>query len=226
MDRLCRSGSATGPVLRSGRPLLSLLSHHLSVVMTAVGMTDDEAVAEFRMLYFAVARDLVNRAMMLTGNWADAEDLVQASFQELWRRWNQLRHLERSQQRGWLWKVVANMATSVYRKQVRTIVVDPLGNSDMLDIRPSHGDPHDALLAKDLLDDCWTVIRNMPPVRRLVIVLWAYGDSTREIAARLGTTKSTVRGHRATAIRELRDKVGPFVTTGNAVAEDDGEETV
>jgi len=177
------------------------------------------------MLYFVVARDLIKRAMMLTGNRADAEDLVQAAFQELWRRWNGLRHLERSQQRGWLRKAVANMAASVYRKQVRTIVVDPLNNSEMLDTRPPYGDPHDTLLAKDLLDDCWTVIRNMPPMRRLVIVLWAYGDSTREIAERLGTTQSTVRGHRATAIQELRDKVGPIVTTGNATAEDEEEET-
>jgi RNA polymerase sigma-70 factor (ECF subfamily) len=186
-------------------------------------MIDDDDRAQICSLYRAVARDLFAYAMVLTGGArAEAEDLVQLTFQALVQQWSQIRDRDHDSRRAWLWRVTANKAVSTYRQQARITAVDPLEQAAVLD-RPQPGaDLHHALLAHDLLDTCWAVICSMPPIRRLVITLAAYGESTSEIADRLGVTASTVRGHRAKAISDLTHKLGPVLTVLDVLDEHEG----
>ena len=82
----------------------------------------DEAIsardAEELAACFAVqARELFGYACVIVrGDRAQADDLVQASFEAAARAWWTLRCLTEDQRRGWLRKTVANIAVSGFRR--------------------------------------------------------------------------------------------------------------
>jgi RNA polymerase sigma factor (sigma-70 family) len=74
----------------------------------------EELAACFR----AYARDLFGYACVLTrGDRAMAEDLVQAAFEAAAEAWHVLGDLPEEQRRGWLWRMLANIAVDGFRRE-------------------------------------------------------------------------------------------------------------
>jgi RNA polymerase sigma-70 factor (ECF subfamily) len=67
--------------------------------------------------YRATSRRLLGYAYALTGDWAQAQDLVQEAYLRAWRQWNRLTEYEDVE--AWLRLVVTRLATDAWRRVAR-----------------------------------------------------------------------------------------------------------
>jgi RNA polymerase sigma-70 factor (ECF subfamily) len=164
-----------------------------------------------RELFIREATELSAYARSLPGTVAcTAEDLVQTAFHEAIFAWRTVGPYAPDEQRRWLRRVLKNKAIDDYRKHRRVDVVD------LATAAPEPGPP--AVAASELaelsltLANCWAEIRRMPPVRQQVAFLaWDEDWTTAQIAAHLGLSASTVRGHLYEARKQLRSSLGRLV---------------
>lgn len=77
-------------------------------------MRDTESFDE---CYRATSGRLLGYAYALTGNWAQAQDLVQEAYMRAWRQWGRL--VEYDDVEAWLRLVVSRLATDVWRRLQR-----------------------------------------------------------------------------------------------------------
>lgn len=173
----------------------------------------DEAIcardAEELAACFAVhARDLFGYACVIArGDRAQADDLVQASFEAAARNWWTLTCLTEDQRRGWLRKTVANIAVSAFRR-------DAAFRARLARIearyRRSEADTAADALSSITLERCWQIINAMPVRQHAVALLrWQQDMKEGEIAAVLGMSEKTVSVHLHQARRKLIAQVGP-----------------
>jgi RNA polymerase sigma-70 factor (ECF subfamily) len=162
--------------------------------------------AEVEALVIRTADDLYRRALKnMQGDRPAAEDLVQEVFHAAVRSWGKIRPLPPDQQRAWLFAVLRNKFADHNRSCQRLEPVGDLPGSD------SAADDVDRVaLSRIVVERCWKVIKKMPPVRhRVAILRWGENWTPKEIAAALGMTQSTVRGHLKRARDQLAAEVGP-----------------
>ncbi|WUI03935.1 RNA polymerase sigma factor [Spirillospora sp. NBC_00431] len=150
---------------------------------------------------------------------ADAEDLVQASFQDAALIWEgKLSCWTVEQRRKWLFRVLRNKAIDRWRKDERLCFTADLVEGPTM---PAQDTSHHAL-SKIALRRCWSVIKKMPPVQQRVAFLrWGEDWKPKEIAERLGISQDTVRSHLKRARDALAVQVGPQVPF---IDSDDAEE--
>jgi RNA polymerase sigma-70 factor (ECF subfamily) len=138
-------------------------------------------------------------ALRMTGNPADAEDLVQETFVRAatWRR--RLPPLEESA-RAWLMQTLVNLRRdSIRRGEVRRKQAGGAGDATGAGPLP---DPESAANLRERID---AALGGLPARRRAVLVLHElHGFDTRKIALVLGLRAPTVRWHLAAARRHLR----------------------
>ncbi|BCJ71714.1 RNA polymerase sigma24 factor [Catellatospora sp. IY07-71] len=77
-------------------------------------MRDAESFDE---CYRGTSRRLLSYAYALTGDWAQAQDLVQEAYMRAWRQWGRLSEYEDVE--AWLRLVVSRLATDVWRRLQR-----------------------------------------------------------------------------------------------------------
>ncbi|MCE2512540.1 MAG: RNA polymerase sigma factor [Acidimicrobiia bacterium] len=147
-------------------------------------------------------------ALRLTGSTEDARDVVQEAYLRAYKGVGRFRG--EAQFSTWLYRIVANCATTHLSRRQRHRH-DHLGvYHDVIDTRPDH-DPSlqgDRAELRERLDDA---IRDLPVRLRSVVVLRDMYDLPHEaIAAELGisVTATKVRLHRAR--RRLREQVLPM----------------
>jgi RNA polymerase sigma factor (sigma-70 family) len=160
-----------------------------------------DAESLFRAFYYGVVRV----AYSLTGNKADAEDIVQESFYRLLLAWPRVAPLRTAgEQRAYLTKIVINEARRVLRDPSRKRVSPSAGaGQDQIIEEPLDGKAQ----ARDELRSTWEAIGELPEMQRDVISLYAAGHEYKEIAALLGISSSTVRSHMSNARRQLSSAV-------------------
>jgi RNA polymerase sigma factor (sigma-70 family) len=122
---------------------------------------------------------------------------------------------------AWLRTVIRNKAIDDYRRRHRIVMVDPLEDGARLDqscTEQHSGNPvHELLarehakLARNLVDQCMTVILGMPEHLRIAILLRGEGQSSSRIGAQMGVDSSTVRGYWQQAIRTLTATLGDVI---------------
>jgi RNA polymerase sigma-70 factor, ECF subfamily len=155
--------------------------------------------------------------VLVRGDRALAEDLVQAGFEAAARAWGILRCLADEQRRGWLRAAVANIAVSGFRREAAWR--DRLPRIEAR-YRKFQADTEESALSSIVLERCWQIIQGMPERQHAVAVLrWQQGMKEAEIAATLGMAEKTVSVHLHRARRQLIAQLGgdcPF-------ASDDGE---
>jgi RNA polymerase sigma-70 factor (sigma-E family) len=154
-----------------------------------VGSSDDTVFVEF--VEEAWQRHL-RLAMLLTGDPARAEELLQDSLVKLYERWRRMRSPEEAH--AYLRRILTNGRISWWRRVRReTLVADV----------PERGyEPPGPHPDADLLR---TALRRLPPRQRAVVVLRHYEDlSEREIAKVLGCSLGTVKAQNARALQRLR----------------------
>ena len=160
---------------------------------------DDRAREDFRSYVAARSPALLRTAYALTGNRADAEDLLQTALAKTYLSWGRIR--EREAVDGYVRRVMVNTQTSWWRR--RRVDERPTGE---LPERPSG---RDATADLDLHDALWTALASLPKRQRAIVVLRYYEDlSEAETAAVMGVSVGTVKSATSRALARLRDGSG------------------
>jgi RNA polymerase sigma-70 factor (sigma-E family) len=151
---------------------------------------------------YVVARSpaLLRTAYLITGNRADAEDLLQTALAKTYLAWGRIR--ERESTDAYVRRVLVNTHTSFWRKRRQATVV-PYADVPEPRTRDDHED------GSDLHDALWRALTALPPRMRAAVVLRYYEQlSEAEVADVLGCSIGTVKSQTARALLKLRDTAG------------------
>ena len=165
---------------------------------------DAAAREDFRSYVVARSPALLRTAYLLTGDRADAEDLLQTALAKTYLAWERIR--EREALDGYVRRVMVNTQTSWWRRRR----VDEYATSDLPDRPGPGGDVTDAFTdAVALHDALWTALAGLPKRQRAMVVLRYYEDlSEAETAAVMGVSVGTVKSTTSRALAKLRDTSG------------------
>lgn len=178
-----------------------------SELLLASGGGDAEA---FRHLYRRLARTLYAAAYKFVGNKADAEELMQETFMELWK--NAPRYdAERAQPLTFATRIIRNRAIDRIRKKTRRDAIVSRSSEDILAASQS-SDPPDVAESAHFGESAQAVraaFEKLNGDQRTALELAYYkGMSQTEIAAAqseaLGTVKSRIRR----GLDKLRQELG------------------
>jgi RNA polymerase sigma-70 factor (sigma-E family) len=160
---------------------------------------DEQGREAFRGYVAARSPALLRTAYLLTGNRADAEDLLQTALAKTYLAWDRIR--EREAVDGYVRRVMVNTQTSFWRRRK----VDEYA-TDALPERASGRDATDDVVLHDAL---WTALAALPKRQRAMVVLRYYEDlSEAETASLLGVSVGTVKSTTSRALVKLRDTAG------------------
>ncbi|MCH2090127.1 MAG: RNA polymerase sigma factor [Pseudoxanthomonas sp.] len=153
--------------------------------------------AAFEALYYDHARALHALAFRLTGNAAEAEDIVQETFLRMFGFLSGLR--ENTPLRPWLKRVAANLAIDRLRRQQHPgtdMALAALADT-------ASASPADAA-------DADTLLRRLPPLARTVVWLHEMeGWSHEDLGRRFGRTASWSKSLMSRSLARLRQDLDP-----------------
>lgn len=136
---------------------------------------------------------LLRTAYLLTGNRADAEDLLQTALAKTYLAWDRIQ--DKQALDGYVRRVLVNTQTSVWRRRRPE---DPYEDVPEVAGRDAHAD-------SDLHAALWTALSRLSRRQRAVVVLRFYEDlSEAETARALGVTVGTVKSTTSRALAALR----------------------
>ena len=140
-----------------------------------------EASPSFEAFYDAERRTLFRRLWLITGNRAEAEELMQDAFLRVWERWERVGAMDDPV--GYLYRTAMNLFRKRYRRAVLAI-------RRSIGLAPSRDDFADA----DDRETVQRVLSTLPPRQRAALVLTEMLGFTADEAGRaLGVQASTVR---------------------------------
>jgi RNA polymerase sigma-70 factor (sigma-E family) len=151
--------------------------------------------ADFTAFVVASSRRLLRGAYLITGDLADAEDLLQTALERAYRRWPAIRRTEVPE--AYVRRIVVTSAINAGRR--RRVTSSPLDEARMPG-RPDRAveDTAGRLALAEL-------VRRLPVGQRAVLVLRYFDDLTEAETARvLGCTVGTVKSQHARAMARLR----------------------
>jgi RNA polymerase sigma-70 factor (sigma-E family) len=147
-------------------------------------------------IYTTHYRSLVRLAVLLVGDVATAEEIVQDSFITMHATWRRLRDTEKAL--AYLRQCVVNRSRSVLRHRE---IMDKTAPSRAPDLPAAEQDALTLLERSAVI----SALRTLPPPQREVLVLRYYADlSDAQIASAMGISISAVKGHTARAVSSLR----------------------
>jgi RNA polymerase sigma-70 factor (sigma-E family) len=153
----------------------------------------------FRAYVAARSPALLRTAYLLTGNRADAEDLLQTALAKTYLAWDRIREQEALD--GYVRRVMVNTQTSWWRRRR----VDEYATDEL----PERGTGRDAGEDLALHDALWSALAALPKRQRAMVVLRYYEDlSEAETAHVLGVSVGTVKSTTSRALAKLRDSSG------------------
>jgi RNA polymerase sigma-70 factor (sigma-E family) len=156
---------------------------------------DEQARDDFRSYVSARSPALLRTAYMLTGNRADAEDLLQTALAKTYLSWDRIR--EREAIDGYVRRILVNTQTSFWRRRK----VDEYA-TEVLPERPGRDETADL----DLHDALWNALTSLPKRQRAMVVLRYYEDlSEAETARVMGVSVGTVKSTTSRALTRLRE---------------------
>jgi RNA polymerase sigma-70 factor (sigma-E family) len=136
---------------------------------------------------------LLRTAYLLTGNRADAEDLLQTALAKTYLAWDRIR--EREALDGYVRRVLVTTQTSFWRRKRPEALYDEV---------PERAG-RDQLADSDLHDALWSALGQLSRKQRAAVVLRYYEDlSEAETARVLGVSVGTVKSTTSRALSLLR----------------------
>jgi len=174
------------------------MTHSLHAASAPVqgGVGPTSAGRSFEEFFDAQRVWLFGALAVMSGNRAEAEEVMQDAFLKIWERWERVSVMDSPE--GFLYRTAFNM----YRTRLRRAGVAVRKAVRLL---PSD----DALGAVDTRDEAMRLLRALTTREREAIVLTAYlGYSTEEAGKLLGIKASTVRVLTTRARATLRHSVG------------------
>jgi RNA polymerase sigma-70 factor (sigma-E family) len=158
------------------------------------GESAGPAEEAFRDYVTTRGRALLRTAYLLTGNLADAEDLLQAALAKTYLAWDRIE--DRGALDGYVRRAMVNTHISWWRRRrVQEFPTDELPDRAIAD---HAGD-------SDLQETMRRAIDRLPLRMRTALVLRYYEDMTEaEVAERLGVSLGTVKSTVSRAVAKLR----------------------
>jgi RNA polymerase sigma-70 factor (sigma-E family) len=148
----------------------------------------------FREYVATRSRALLRTAYLLTGNTADAEDLVQAALAKTYVAWHRIE--DRGALDGYVRRAIVNTHISWWRRRR----VEEYPTDDIPDQAVA-----DHATASDLQETMRRAIDRLPERMRAAVVLRYYEDMTEaEVAEVLGVSLGTVKSTVSRAVAKLR----------------------
>lgn len=159
----------------------------------AEGGTDPlESGPSFEGFFDAQSRRLFGALAVMSGNRAEAEEVMQDAFLNVWERWDRVSGMESPE--GYLYRTALN----VYRKRLRRTAIAVRKAVHLLP-------EDDGLGGVETRDEVARLLRGLTAREREAIVLTAYlGYSAVEAGRLLGIRPSTVRALTTRARASLR----------------------
>lgn len=156
------------------------------------GATESSVAASFEEFFDAEGTRLFGALVLMGGNRAEAEEIVQDAFLRVWERWDRVSRMESPA--GFLYRTSLNL----YRSRLRRAAVAIRKATHLLA-------QDDALGEVETRDEVARLLRSLTPREREALVLTAYlGYSTEEAGRLLGIKANTVRVLTARARDSLR----------------------
>ena len=154
---------------------------------------------------------LVQFGQRILGDRAQAEEIVQDVFLELWRRRETLG--ETTSAHAWLFLAARNRAFNVLRRQRMITRVTPRVNVSIERARSDEtGDVLGVIAEAELHDAITRAVAALPPTCREVFLLSRRrGLRHVQIAAQLDISVKAVEAHITRALRQLRDILSPWL---------------
>ena len=154
--------------------------------------------ADFSSFVAASSRRLLRGAYLITGDLAEAEDLLQTALERAYRRWPTIR--QKDVPEAYVRKIIVTAAIDAgRRRKVTSTLLDEAQLPGHLDAAVEGLPGRSALLA---------CVRVLPAGHRAVLVLRYFDDLTEaETALVLGCTVCTVKSQHARAMARLRELV-------------------
>lgn len=153
-------------------------------------------------------------ALRLTGNAADADDLVQETFFKAYRAWDQ--YQPGTNAKGWLLTILRNSFINEYRRRSRhpaTVDVDAIEPFAVFD-GVQEEDPQGAFFKRIVDDEVLRAIDALPESFRETLVLSDVdGLSYQEIAGVLGIPVGTVKSRLFRARQALQTKLYDYAVS-------------
>jgi RNA polymerase sigma factor (sigma-70 family) len=140
-----------------------------------------EATHSFETFYDAESHTLFRRLWLITGNRAEAEEIMQDAFLKVWERWDRVGTMD--DPTGYLYRTAMNLFRKRYRRAV-------------LAVRRSIGlsSPRDDFAEADERQTVRRVLATLPPRQRAALVLTEMlGFSADDAGRALGVRPATVR---------------------------------
>jgi RNA polymerase sigma-70 factor (sigma-E family) len=140
------------------------------------------------------SRALLRTAYLLTGNMADAEDLVQAALTKTYLAWNRIQ--DRSAVDGYVRRAIVNTHISWWRRRrLEEYPTDVIPDQAVVDYPET----------SDLQESLRRAINRLPQRMRAAVMLRYYDDMTEaEVAEVLGVSLGTVKSTVSRAVAKLR----------------------
>jgi RNA polymerase sigma-70 factor (sigma-E family) len=150
--------------------------------------------ADFREFVRSRRRALLRSAYLLTGNLADAEDLVQSALAKTFQAWNRIE--DRKALDGYVRRAIVNTHISWWRRRrVDEYPTDEIPDKPVADTSDS----------SELHDTLQRAIDRLPQRMRAAVVLRYFEDmSEAEVADVLGVSPGTVKSTVSRAVAKLR----------------------
>jgi RNA polymerase sigma-70 factor (ECF subfamily) len=182
---------------------------------TAVAYSmDDRSQREFDELVYRYYQQAYNIAYRLTGNAADAEDLVQEAFLRAYRFFDRY---DRSMPfMNWFNRILTNLYIDEYRRRgrLRTVSIDEVYSTEdgdegtTMDIPDSAPNPLERALSNEYREAIHEALQHLSPEFRVAVVLADLeGYSYEEIAEITKTSIGTVRSRIHRGRKQLRDQI-------------------
>jgi len=154
-------------------------------------------VSDFDSWVAARGPALLRLAYVLTGNRADAEDVVQDALSRALPRWSRISTVEDPD--AYVRRMVVNAHVSWWRKFRRREVPVETVRDSVMPVGP----------AAEERDRLWRACQQLPPDQRVAIVLRFYEDlDYAEIAALTGVREGSVRSRVSRGVAALRHELG------------------
>ncbi|ETK32987.1 SigE family RNA polymerase sigma factor [Microbispora sp. ATCC PTA-5024] len=152
-------------------------------------------------------------AVLLTGDWHAAEDLVQASLGKLHRVWHRLD--TGSDPDAYLRRILVNTHRSWWRARWRR----EIPRAELPDL-PGPGDPGET---RAVAEDVRNALAKLPARQRTALVLRFFADlSETEVADLMGCSVGTVKSHTHRGLRAMRRLVSPDLAVNRTEEEGSG----
>lgn len=154
--------------------------------------------ADFSSFVAASSRRLLRGAYLITGDLAEAEDLLQTALERAYRRWPSIRRKDVPE--AYVRKILVTTAVDIARRRrLGSAPLDEARLPGVLDAAVEGMPVRAALLG---------CVRELPVGQRAVLVLRYFDDLTEAETARvLGCTVGTVKSQHARAMARLRELV-------------------